>query len=45
MSETQKAKTLFDHLNHITSVQDATYFDKLSDEDRKTWSKIGRAHV
>ena len=40
MSETQKAKTLFDHLNHITSVQDATYFDKLSDEDRKTWSNF-----
>ena len=32
------AKTLFDHLNAITSGQDPNYFDKLSEEDRKSWS-------
>lgn len=32
------AKTLFDHLNAITKDQDPNYFDKLSDEDLKTWS-------
>lgn len=32
------AKTLFDHLNAITAIQDPDYFDKLSEEDRKTWS-------
>lgn len=32
------AKTLFDHLNAITKDQDPNYFDKLSEEDLKTWS-------
>jgi hypothetical protein len=32
------AKTLFDHLNAITATQDPEYFDKLSEEDKKTWS-------
>jgi len=32
------AKTLFDHLNAITKDQDPSYFDKLSEEDLKTWS-------
>lgn len=32
------AKTLFDHLNAITRDQDPNYFDKLSEEDLKTWS-------
>lgn len=32
------AKTLFDHLKAITSEQDPTYFSKLSEEDKKTWS-------
>jgi hypothetical protein len=39
MSEV-KAKTLFDHLNQITAVQDPSYFGKLSDEDKKTWSNF-----
>lgn len=40
MSETKKAKTLFDHLNAITSTQDPEYFDRLTDEDKKTWSNF-----
>jgi hypothetical protein len=40
MSETKKAKTLFDHLNAITSIQDPEYFDRLSDEEKKTWSNF-----
>lgn len=40
MSDTQKAKTLFDHLNAITAIQDPEYFDRLSDEDKKTWSNF-----
>ena len=32
------AKTLFDQLNAITKDQDPNYFDKLSEEDLKTWS-------
>jgi len=39
MSEV-KAKTLFDHLNQITSIQDPDYFNKLSEEDKKTWSNF-----
>ena len=34
------AKKLFDHLNAITSEQDPKYFDKLSDEDLKSWSNF-----
>jgi len=33
-----KVKTLFDHINAITQIQDKKYFDKLSDGDKKTWS-------
>ena len=33
-------KKLFDHLNAITSEQDPKYFDKLSDEDLKSWSNF-----
>lgn len=33
-----KTKTLFDHINAITQVQDKKYFSKLSDGDKKTWS-------
>lgn len=40
MSETKKAKTLFDHLNAITAIQDPEYFDRLTDEDKKTWSNF-----
>ncbi len=37
--ETQiKTKTLFDHINAITQVQDQKYFDKITDADKKTWS-------
>lgn len=33
-------KKLFDHLNAITNEQDPKYFDKLSDEDVKSWSNF-----
>ena len=33
-----KTKTLFDHINAITQMQDKKYFEKLSDGDKKTWS-------
>lgn len=33
-------KKLFDHLNAITSEQDPDYFDKLSEEDLKSWSNF-----
>ena len=33
-----KVKTLFDHINAITQIQDKKYFDKLSEGDKKTWS-------
>jgi hypothetical protein len=33
-----KAKTLFDHINAITQIQDKKYFEKLSESDKKTWS-------
>jgi hypothetical protein len=39
MSE-QKSKTVFDHLNHIRSVQSKDYFKKLTDEDLKTFNKF-----
>jgi hypothetical protein len=34
------AKKLFDHLNAITAEQDPNYFDKLSEEDLKSWSNF-----
>lgn len=34
------AKKLFDHLNAITADQDPKYFDKLSEEDVKSWSNF-----
>ena len=34
------SKKLFDHLNAITAEQDPKYFDKLSDEDVKSWSNF-----
>jgi hypothetical protein len=34
------AKKLFDHLNAITAEQDPKYFDKLSEEDLKSWSNF-----
>jgi hypothetical protein len=33
-------KKLFDHLNAITSEQDPKYFDKLTEEDLKSWSNF-----
>tara|TARA_B110000459_G_scaffold183922_1_gene213254 strand:- start:1790 stop:2239 length:450 start_codon:yes stop_codon:yes gene_type:complete len=32
------AKTLFDHIKEITSVQNPKYWDTLEDSDKKTWS-------
>jgi hypothetical protein len=34
------AKKLFDHLNALTSEQDPKYFEKLSEEDIKSWSNF-----
>ena len=33
-------KKLFDHINAITSEQDPKYFDKLTEEDLKSWSNF-----
>ena len=33
-----KKKSLFDHINQITKVQNPNYWDEISDEDKKTWS-------
>lgn len=33
-------KKLFDHIKAITDEQDPDYFDKLSEEDLKTWSNF-----
>ena len=35
---TVKKKSLFDHVNQVTSVQNPNYWDEISDEDKKTWS-------
>jgi hypothetical protein len=34
------AKTLFDHLKEITEIQNPSYFDTLSDADKKSWSNF-----
>lgn len=34
----RKAKTLFDHVKHIRGEQSPTYYDDLSDIDKKTWN-------
>lgn len=34
----KKKKSLFDHIKEITDRQDPDYWEKLSVEDRKTWS-------
>jgi len=34
------AKKLFDHINAITTEQDPNYFDKLGEDDIKTWSNF-----
>ena len=33
-----KKKSLFDHINQITSTQNPNYWDEISDEDKKSWS-------
>lgn len=33
-----KTKSLFDHINAITQIQDPKYFDKITDADKKTFS-------
>ena len=33
-----KKKSLFDHVNQVTSVQNPNYWDDISDEDKKSWS-------
>jgi hypothetical protein len=34
------SKKLFDHINAITTEQDPKYFDKLEEDDIKTWSNF-----
>lgn len=34
----KKAKSLFDHIKQITGVQDPKYWDKLSEQDKKSFS-------
>jgi len=34
------AKKLFDHIAAITNEQDPKYFDKLTEEDKKSWSNF-----
>ncbi len=33
-----KKKSLFDHINQITRVQNSNYWEEISDEDKKSWS-------
>ena len=33
-----KRKSLFDHINQITKVQNPNYWKQISEEDKKTWS-------
>ena len=33
-----KKKSLFDHINQVTSVQNPDYWEQISEEDKKTWS-------
>ena len=33
-----KKKSLFDHINQVTAVQNPNYWEDISDEDKKTWS-------
>jgi hypothetical protein len=34
----EKAKTLFDHVNHVMVGKDPNYFSSLTEDDRKSWS-------
>jgi hypothetical protein len=36
--QTEKSKTLFDHIKAITTEQDPNYWDSLSEGDKRTWS-------
>ena len=36
--QANKTKTFWDHLNAVIKYQDKHYFDKLSEDDRKSWS-------
>ena len=33
-----KKKSLFDHVNQVTAVQNPNYWEDISDEDKKSWS-------
>ena len=33
-----KKKSLFDHINQVTAVQNPDYWEQISEEDKKTWS-------
>ena len=33
-----KKKSLFDHINQVTAVQNPNYWEDISDEDKKSWS-------
>ena len=35
---TRKSLGLFDHINAVKEKQDPSYFSKISDDDKKTWS-------
>ena len=35
-----KRKSLFDHVNAVTSEQHPDYWDQISDDDRKSWSNF-----
>lgn len=39
-TKTVKKKSLFDHLTAITQIQDPDYFNKISVDDKKTWSNF-----
>ena len=34
----KKRKSLFDHVNQVTAVQNPKYWEQTSEEDKKTWS-------
>jgi hypothetical protein len=38
VSEGPKRRTLFDHIKHIRQVQDPEYYNRLSEDDRKTFN-------
>ena len=35
-----RRRSLFDHIKEVTSIQHKTYWKKLSEEDKKTWSNF-----